>query len=222
MENQNQKTTNLNTALTKTNLQVRVVSNSEKENLSPDVFMSPPELLSHNNSPLFIQIDPRINERPNPFLASIAQNQGAGPARCFSFESFHSDSDANKKTDSVTTTDSLSSELSLISLNNQARGYKIPKEQEYRVFADITALHVKKRSMSEENDVDNGPVNEGVSNGELLNRRVTMPVESRRPVRNKENRGLGRVQPLLKYKKVGKKKGLFAMRRNQNRRSMRI
>lgn len=220
------------TPLTKPNWQVRVVSNSDKENIVPDIFLSPSENSafarsdSRDNS-FFVQVDPIPQEILNPFLSEFKRVSLTRDNSSFGGQNLQLNESANlKKTDSIMTADSVSSELSLISLQNRAKGFKIPQSQEHRVLSDITSEHVPSRTMS-----DFGPTRIEAAETENSNllpevdfdspARETLPAVKKRPRPNKENWSKNLVQPLLKYKRAKRPKK-FGLQSRVNRRSMRI
>ena len=229
MEKKPAFTTSPSTPLTKQNLKIRIVSNSDKENISNEVFLSPPDhspFTSSNSQKIsfFIEVPPIPQEILNPFLVEFKK---ASQLSEFAFsDSYLGDSRSNlKKTDSLQTTDSLGSELSLLSLNNKNKGYQIPKNQEERVFADLTAEYVPQRKMS---DLGPNGVQE-IRRDSNLNMQIEEPPFQRRktfPVRNlngnKENKSKNLIQPLLKYKNKRKKRTRFGIRKANSRKSMRI
>jgi hypothetical protein len=230
MDKPTESNSNLTTPLTKNNLQVRIVCNSDKENLIPDIFLSPSDHSAFASSspqqfPVFVEMKPLPEEILNPFLSTFNRISRNSETR-FSFDSSTDSTEELKKTDSVLTADSLTSELSSISLSNKAKGYKIPSHQEHRVFADITSLHVPEIKIEQTPQLqrERSFTNSNETLATEMERRVTLPTPSRRMKarRNKENKGIGLVQPLLKYKAKGKKRTGFGLRNANNRRSMRI
>ena len=117
------------TPLTKTNLQVRIVSNKEKENISPDVFLSPSENSAFTRSEsqdasIFIEIPSIPQEILNPFLSEIKKVSNFSDASTCNNSENNDEKFSNlKKTDSLMRINSSNSELSLLSLQNQAKGY---------------------------------------------------------------------------------------------------
>jgi len=222
------------TPMTKTNLQVRIVSNKDKENVSPDVFLSPLDHSAFTRSDsqensIFISVDPIPKEMLNPFLAEFQRISHLKETSVLGNSETFSDTNADlKKTDSIMTADSLGSELSSISLNNKRKGYKIPSHQEHRVFSDITSLHVTPRKMSDlvsyQNDlgIEESHSNLQSQNNVEFQRRSLIPVHKKSLQLNKENKFKNIIKPLLKYKNHPKRKSKLGIRRANNRRSMRI
>lgn len=230
MEKVNPNKTAPTTPLTKTNLQVRIVSNSDKENMVPDIFLSPSENSafacsdSRGNS-FFVELKTIPQEILNPFLSEFKRVSLSHENGAFVGSNDHFNANTNlKKTDSILTADSLTSELSLISLNNQAKGFKIPADQEHRVLSDITSVHVPSRKMSDVGSSTRaGQLNDSNPLFEVESeRRVTLPAVKKRPKPNKENLSGNLVQPLLKYKKRQKRPKKFGLQSRINQRSMRI
>jgi len=231
MEKLPQNTFEPTTPLTKANLQVRIISNSDKENASPDIFLSPSDqsAFTRSNSQhksFFVSVDPIPDEILNPFLIEFKKLPNLEETSLFGNSETFPRSSNLKKTDSVLTADSESSELSAISLKNKAKGYKIPKEEEHRVMSDITSLHVTPRKMSDLREYrrhQNSAISHlNEANNVEIQRRSLMPLPRPKLSLNKENKFKNVIKPLLKYKNNPKRKSRLGIRKPNNRKSMRI
>ena len=129
-------------------LSVRVVSNKEKENVSPDVFLSPLEVAPTASSPenksvrLTFKIPQIKKELIKPFVSELKTSQPTAQSKSISQEvatALEMPLEL-RKTCSTSTFDSVGSRFSLLTLANQQKGYQIPKDQEFRVLSDISCL----------------------------------------------------------------------------------
>ena len=220
MEKASNFTSSPSTPLTKQNIQIRIVSNSDKENISNDIFLSPSDQSAFSRSDsqetsCFIEVPPIPEEILNPFLIEFKKASNIS-------DIFSMDLQKKSETDSLMTTDSLGSQMSLLSINNQKKGFKIPKDKEDRVLADLTYKFFPQRKLS-----DFGPNtiqeirmerNLNMQNVDQIQRRRTIPIKNL----NKENKGKNLIKPLLKYKNGKKKRTRFGIRKANSRKSMRI
>ena len=129
-------------------LSVRVVSNKEKENVSPEVFLSPLEVSPTASSPennsvrLTFKIPQIKKELIKPFVSELKTSQLTAQSKSITQKvttALEMPLEL-RKTSSTSTFDSVGSRFSLLTLANQQKGYQIPKDQEFRVLSDISCL----------------------------------------------------------------------------------
>ena len=247
MENQN-RNSHIQTPQTKGfPLHIRVVSNSEKENISPEVVLHSPEISGLDLNPVsnnkcFLLKLPQMDEHIiNPFLAEFKKAneelENKFRAKSLQFEEF---TKSNSETDSGNLLNAEEARFSLLSLNNEQKGFKISHEEENRVFADITELFVAdpKTVGATSRDFSNLNVSIGSSMSSLTVASSSEIISSQRRSSDiggnkmsgkrafdKENKWKNTDGGLLKYTKLKKKRvkgNVLRSRRLRKKTSMRI
>lgn len=130
-------------------IQIRFVSNKDKENVSDEIIHVNSERLNeerlnsfNQNSIEFTNYSKKSQNSLNPFKLCLDQNPKEINPILFEniSENFENLSRSLKKTDSLSTFQSEVSDLSLRTLNNQKRGFVISEEDQQRVLKDITCF----------------------------------------------------------------------------------